>query len=192
MEKFLIYNAIKTPDGTVLESKHRHDFLTHIDANKEYYQNDGGIDYFHRSINKVPAEDLSLYSDAPHVQIREKVSRVWRGLDRTEPLKYVLLKDINDDWLQAIIDYEELNRPQNKFLEMYKNEQIHRRLSKQREEASYVVLDGKSTKEDLEFIPVSSVFASIKQLEGELTLKASTQKRATILFTINELKQLLK
>lgn len=127
MEKQLIYSAIKTPDGTILESKHRHDFVTHIDANGEYYQNDGGIDYFHRSVNKEEAEDLSLYSDSPHSIIREKISRGSRGKSGREELKYILLKDIDDDYLQAIIDYEEINRPQNKFLPIYRAEQKFRK-----------------------------------------------------------------
>jgi len=32
MEERLIYNAIKTPDGMILHSKHSHDFVTHIEA----------------------------------------------------------------------------------------------------------------------------------------------------------------
>lgn len=42
------------------------------------------------------------------------------------------------------------------------------------------------------YISVSSVLALIKELEEKLTSKISTQTRATILFTINELKQLIK
>jgi len=126
MERQIIYNAIMTPDGTVLESKHRHDYVTHLDKNGEEYMLDGGLDYTRRSINKEEAKDISLYSDAPHEQIRDKVSRGGRGLDGTEPLKYVLLKDINNKWLQAIIDYEELYRPQNRFLQIYKDEQKFR------------------------------------------------------------------
>ena len=127
-EKFIVYSAIKCPDGTVLESKHVHDYVSHTDANGDYYSNDGGQEYFHRTINEIPAEDLSLYSDSPHSIIREVVSRGGRGINGDEPLKYVLLKDIDDSWLKAIIDYEELHRPQNKFLEIYKNEQKFRKL----------------------------------------------------------------
>ena len=122
MDKYLIYSAIRTPDGTILESKHRHDFVTHIDANGEYYQNDGGIDYFRRSINKEKAEDLSLYSDDAHEKLREVISRGGRGKNGDEELKYVLLKDIDDKWLEAIIEYEELNRPNNKYLPVYREE----------------------------------------------------------------------
>lgn len=122
MEKFIVYNAIRTPDNTILESKHVHDYVCHKDANGDYYSNDGGQEYFHRTVNKIPAEDLSLYSDAPHEQIREVVSRGSRGKSGREELKYILLKDIDDQYLQAIIDYEELNRPYNKYLSTYRAE----------------------------------------------------------------------
>tara|TARA_R110000868_G_scaffold148357_1_gene370189 strand:- start:17507 stop:17839 length:333 start_codon:yes stop_codon:yes gene_type:complete len=41
----LIRNAIQTPDGTILESNHRHDFVTHLDKNGEVYGIDGGLNY---------------------------------------------------------------------------------------------------------------------------------------------------
>ena len=128
MEKYLVYSAIKCPDGTILESKHVHDYVTHLDKNKETYILDGGTDYIRRSVNIVEAEDLSLYSDAPHEQIREKISRGSRGKSGREELKYILLKDIDEEYLQAIIDYEESNRPNNKYLPIYKNEQKFRKL----------------------------------------------------------------
>lgn len=42
MEKFIVYSAIKTPDGTILESKHVHDYQSYLDANGETYLLDGG------------------------------------------------------------------------------------------------------------------------------------------------------
>lgn len=127
MEKYLVYSAIKCPDGTILESKHVHDYVTHLDKNQETYILDGGTDYIRRSVNIVEAEDLSLYSDAPHEQIREKISRGSRGKSGREELKYILLKDIDEEYLQAIIDYEELNRPNNKYLPIYRAEQKFRK-----------------------------------------------------------------
>jgi hypothetical protein len=46
--------------------------------------------------------------------------------------------------------------------------------------------------DDLHYISVSSVLARIKELEEKLTPKISTQTRATILYTIDELKNLIK
>ena len=125
-EKQLIYNAIRTPDGTVLVSYHRHDYKTHLDDNGETYVIDGGLDYIRTSVNKIPAEDLSLYDDEPFEVIREHVFRGGRGVNGDEPLKYVLLKDINDDWLNAIIDYEEEHRPNNPQLKWYNLENDYR------------------------------------------------------------------
>jgi hypothetical protein len=119
MEKQLIYNAIKTPDGTVLVSYHRHDYKTHLDANGEEYIIDGGTDYIRTSVNKEPAEDLSLYDDAPFEVIREHIYRGGRGKNGDEPLKYVKLSEVDDEWLGAIIDYEEQYRPNNPQLKWY-------------------------------------------------------------------------
>jgi len=127
-EKFLIYSAIRTPDGTILESKHVHDYVTYLDKNEETYVLDGGTEYIRRSINIVEAEDLSLYSDAPFEQLREVITRGSRGKDGKQPITYIKLKDIDDEYLNALIEYEEINRPQNKYLPFYKQEKIYREL----------------------------------------------------------------
>ncbi len=46
--KKLIRNAIQTPDGTILESRHIHDYVCHTDKNGHYYAVDGGLSYLKR------------------------------------------------------------------------------------------------------------------------------------------------
>ncbi len=127
MERELIYNAIRTPDGTVLVSYHRHDYKTHVGKNGETYVIDGGDSYIRTSINKEPAESLAVYSDAPFEQIREVVHRGGRGKNGDEPLKYVKLSEIDDEWLSNIIIYENQHRPNNRFLKYYLAEQEFRK-----------------------------------------------------------------
>ena len=130
MEKQLIYNAIRTPDGTILVSYHRHDYKSYVDANNETYVIDGGLDYVRTSVNSVPAESLVVYDDAPFEVIREYLHRGGRGEDGKQELKYVALKDINDDWLENLIKYEEELRPNNPYLKFYKQEKEWRILMK--------------------------------------------------------------
>lgn len=127
MERTLLHSAIETPDGTVLTSRHRHDYVSHVDKNGETYILDGGIDYIRTSINKESSKSILVYSDDPHEKIREYVERGGRGKDGKEELKHVKLKDIDDDWLEAIIYFEETHRPDNPYLEIYKNEVLWRK-----------------------------------------------------------------
>ena len=69
--KHIVLNRIKTPDETILISRHRHDYVTYTDANGETYMIDGGTDYLRRSVNSEPFEEQSLYADAPHNEIRQ-------------------------------------------------------------------------------------------------------------------------
>ena len=100
----LMYQAIKTPDGTLLESLHRHDYKTHKDANGETYMIDGGNDYARRSVNKEPAEDLSLHSNMDHNLLRDKLVWGTYGIDGDEPLTYVSLKDMDTAHIEAVLD----------------------------------------------------------------------------------------
>ena len=72
MKEKIILNAIKTPDGTILMSRYRHDYKTHTDAvSGEEYMVDGGLDYLRRNVNKVPYEELSVYDDGTHETRRQ-------------------------------------------------------------------------------------------------------------------------
>ena len=41
----LIRSCLETPDGTILQSRSRHDYRQHLDANGKTYMLDGGLDY---------------------------------------------------------------------------------------------------------------------------------------------------
>jgi len=100
----ILYNAMRTPDGHILHSRDRHDYLVYTDANGEVYINDGGTDYLHRSLNKIPATDLTVYSNDPHEKIRQFM--YWGTLGKeaqNHDYVWVLLMNLSDPHINAII-----------------------------------------------------------------------------------------
>lgn len=126
MKRFLVASVFKTPDGTVLHSKNRHDFVIHEDKNGQTYGIDGGVDYQRLIGDYKNMTDLSVYSDSNFEKIREFLVRGSRGENFDQPLRYVALKDMGDEHLEAVIDYEETHRPTNKYLVFYKQEKEFR------------------------------------------------------------------
>jgi hypothetical protein len=59
--KEIILNAIQTPDGTVLISKNRYDYVCHKDDNGSFYSVDGGNFYVKRSCEKNDYKELSVF-----------------------------------------------------------------------------------------------------------------------------------
>ena len=101
----IVSNRIRTPDGTILESMHRHDYVTHDDANGLEYMVDGGLDYVRRIVHDdAPYEELSVYSNDPHKLIREAFKWGTRGKDGKQPLTYVPLKDLTTEHIDAILE----------------------------------------------------------------------------------------
>lgn len=91
----LIYNAIRTPDGTILESKFRHDYKTYTDKNGNEYMIDGGLDYSRRSANGDEVV-LNLYDDEPH-NVQSRVLK-WgtRGIS-------IAIADMSTDHINAVL-----------------------------------------------------------------------------------------
>lgn len=106
IERKLMYNAIMTPDGTLLVSRHRHDFRMHLDTvtGKEYGV-DGGVTYI-RHIGNVDKDCkvILLYSDDDFETLRNNVAWGSYGKDGNEPLHYILIKDMEQDHILAILN----------------------------------------------------------------------------------------
>ena len=140
----ILYNAIKTPDGTIIESTHRWDYVQHLDENGLVYMVDGGKDYLRRSCPsgnysffqkiaiklgwKDPYEydEMSITDEDSFDKIRNTVYR-WSNSDYTnKPSEKVLLKDMNKDWLKNAIEFEKEWRPNNIYIPIYERELKHR------------------------------------------------------------------
>ena len=104
MSKILV-NAWKCPDGTILESRHRHDFVSHVipvngAADKVYFV-DGGMDYCR--ISGEGLEFVGCYDTDPHEKIREVFSWGSYGKDGKQEKHYILLKCLTDEHIDATL-----------------------------------------------------------------------------------------
>lgn len=108
----LIYQAIQTPDGTVLESCNRHDYRSYEDkVSEEVYIIDGGIDYCRRSVNRVPAKDLSVYLEDGIEAFRNIVTWGTRGKNGDEPLRRIKLSEMSDAHIKACLETQSMMHP---------------------------------------------------------------------------------
>ena len=101
----IVHNAIQTPDGTIIESRHRHDYVEYVDANGNEYMVDGGTEYLRRGYTVADYTEMSLYEDDDIELIRKVVTRGGRGKDGKQPLTFVPICEMNDAWLEATIQY---------------------------------------------------------------------------------------
>lgn len=126
MEKEILVNRVQCLEcGEILVSHHRNDYRTCLCKNETCV--DGGevyLRYGGKDLSKV--KTLTIYSDDAFEKIREFLCRGGRGINGDEPLKYVPLKDMSDEWLTNVIDYEEQYRPNNKYLKYYNKELLWR------------------------------------------------------------------
>ena len=101
----ILLNAIRTPDGTVIESTHRHDYVTHTDANGNTYMVDGGLSYLRRNhVPEAPYEELSVSTeDLDFSEVRNLFKWGTRGKDGSEPLQRKPLCDLSDNHIKAIL-----------------------------------------------------------------------------------------
>ena len=103
MNQRILSNRMRTPDGTILESLHRHHYVTHLDANGKEYMLDGGLDYVRSSAND-DEEFLTVYQDDPHEVIRLLVKWGTFGKNGDEPYKEIKIADMDPYHLRACLD----------------------------------------------------------------------------------------
>lgn len=124
MENILV-NMIRTPDGTVLQSRHRHDYVTYTDKNGLQYMVDGGLDYLRRNVHVMhPYEELSVYEEDPIEVIRERFDWGTYGKDGKQPFTRILLKNMTEEHIQAILDTQRL---QESVRNMFHRELVYRK-----------------------------------------------------------------
>jgi hypothetical protein len=99
----ILYNAIRTPDGTILESNHRYDYKTHTDANGKTYMIDGGLSYC-RSTRWEDQEWIGVTDEDDFSEIRLRFKWGTRGKNGDQPLQYKPLYRLDDDHIRAILD----------------------------------------------------------------------------------------
>ena len=103
----IVYNALRTPDGTVIESTDRHDYKAYVDTNGKTYMIDGGLSYI-RCSNNGDEVLLTKYEDQPHEQIREYVFRSGYGKPGTldyGTYRITRIADMDDEYLNEAIKY---------------------------------------------------------------------------------------
>ena len=123
----IVHNAIQTPDGTIIESRHRHDYVEYTDANGNFYSVDGGMDYLRRGYTVQDYTELSRYEDEDIEELRKVITRGGRGKDGRQPLEFTPICDMNDEWLQAAIDYNiDYGMGHGIMNRLYKREQEYR------------------------------------------------------------------
>jgi hypothetical protein len=93
----LLANRIITPDGTMLQSMHQHDCVTHTDKNGKLYMVDGGISYRRGIVQPdAPAKDACVYNDDPHEIIRDAFHWGTRGKSGREPVEYKPISSLSN------------------------------------------------------------------------------------------------
>lgn len=106
MKKEIVVNSLVTPDGTRLISHHRHDYKEYTDKNGLTYMIDGGTDYVRYTVHEeAPAKIETLYFSDDIEDIRKYHCRGGRGKDGKQPLKWVPLCEMSNNWLKACVDY---------------------------------------------------------------------------------------
>jgi len=101
----IVYNAVKCLEcGETIVSRSRHDYVTCGCPNDAMV--DGGNDYErYGAMDMDKIEPKYVYADDDFEIVRKYAVRGSRGVDGRQPLTWIAICDIKDDYLWAILEY---------------------------------------------------------------------------------------
>lgn len=100
----IIYNAIKTPDGTLLESFTQHDFRSHTDkVTGSEYSVDGGLSYARR-VGPDDYIEMTVWSDEPHEKKRLFTHWGTYGKNGDEPFRRIPVVSMTVEHIEAVLE----------------------------------------------------------------------------------------
>ena len=101
----IVYNSVKCLEcNEVIVSRHRHDYVTCECPNKAMA--DGGNEYGrYGAMDMDKIETHYVYADDDFEIVRQHATRGSRGIDGDKPLTWILICDMDDDYLEAVLDY---------------------------------------------------------------------------------------
>jgi hypothetical protein len=103
--KQIVYNSVKCLEcNKVLVSRHRHDYVTCGCPNDAMV--DGGNEYErYGAMDMDKIETYYVYADDDYELVRKYATRGSRGKDNKQPLTWIAIADMDDDYIQAVLDY---------------------------------------------------------------------------------------
>lgn len=99
----LIKNCIETPDGTLLYSRHRHDYQSHLDENGKTYFTDGGLEYVRCSSHGDEIHHC-VWDDDNFDKVREALEWGSYGKGGDQPMSWIRLCDMETDHIEAVLE----------------------------------------------------------------------------------------
>jgi hypothetical protein len=130
-ESFIVASYLITPKGTMLHSKHRHDYVT-LEEDGHFFMIDGGNEYvrYSKPEGLEGADLFTVHSDDKHEIIREFMK--WgknydKDMNRLPETEWVLLKEITDDHLDGILTYLDETGRLPQYVLIFKTEREFRK-----------------------------------------------------------------
>ena len=101
----LVYNAVKCLEcGETIVSYSRHDYKTCECSNSAMV--DGGTAYGrYGAMDMSKIEKIDVYDDDDFEIVRKYATRGSRGPNGDQPLTWIPICDMDDDYLHAVLDY---------------------------------------------------------------------------------------